>query len=90
VLAKTTGVECIITREAGSGDSVIRVSGALSAAQVPDLLEACAAPGGTVVTLDLADLVSADALGLHTLRRLMAQGVQLVHASRHIRLRLNV
>jgi anti-anti-sigma regulatory factor len=79
----------MITREGGPGRSVIRVSGALTAAQVPDLLEACAAPAGQVVTLDLADLISADALGLHALRRLITEGVDVIHASPHIRLRLN-
>jgi ABC-type transporter Mla MlaB component len=67
---------------------MIRVSGALTAAQVPDLLEACVAPAGQVVTLDLADLISADAPGLHALRRLMAEGVHVIRASTHIQLRL--
>lgn len=82
-------VECIITREHVSGQSLIRVSGALAQAHVADLVQACAAPERVSVIVDLADLVSADAVGVHSLRRLRADGVRLTNASQYIQSKLD-
>jgi ABC-type transporter Mla MlaB component len=62
----------------------VRVVGQLTQAQVPDLLQACEPSPGCIVTVDLSDLVSADASGLFALRRLRKQGAQLVNMSHYI------
>ena len=82
-------MECIITRQTLPGRTVISVSGALSQAQVPDLLRACGDTRGGLVLIDLTDLVSADDLAVHALRRLRTDGAGIVSASQHIQLKLD-
>jgi hypothetical protein len=52
------------------------------------LLSVCAAPTG-LVQIDLAELVSADGIGLQALRRLRASGTRIVNAPRFIQLTLD-
>jgi hypothetical protein len=66
---------------------VVRLAGRLSAAQVPELLTACAESGA--VELDLTDLVSADGAGITALQRLRAQGAALVGTAGYIQLKLD-
>jgi hypothetical protein len=87
-LARGVDVECIITREDAPAHLVVHVSGALTQAQVPDLLQACGRTGTGMAVVDLADLVSADDLAVHSLRRLRANGVVLINASPHIQSKL--
>ena len=49
---------------------IVRLAGRLSAAQVPELLGACA----LLVEVDLSELVSADVAGVEALQRLRDQG----------------
>ena len=65
----------------------MRLAGRLSAAQIPELLEAC---GKAVrVELDLTDLVSTDAAGIEALQGLRSQGVVLVGAPGYLQLKLD-
>ena len=66
---------------------VVRFAGRLSAAQIPELLEACGkAPR---VELDLTDLVSTDAAGIEALQGLRSQGIVLVGAPGYLQLKLD-
>ena len=66
---------------------VVHVAGRLSVAEVPELLETCAA--SAPLDVDLTDLVSADAAGIEALRRLRAGGTTIVGAAGYIQLRLD-
>jgi hypothetical protein len=81
-------MECLISVVQAGGPRVIRVAGRLTEAQVPDLLRVCAATTG-LVQIDLAELVSADGVGLEALRRLRASGTGVVNAPRFIQLTLD-
>jgi hypothetical protein len=81
-------MECLISVVQPSGPRIIRVAGRLTEAHVPDLLPLCAATGGPV-RIDLAELVSADGVGLETLRRLRTAGAAIVNAPRFIQLTLD-
>jgi len=62
----------------------VYLAGRLDAAQVPELRSACALAGGRV-RIDLSDLVSADDVGLDALRRLRAEGTELVGVAPYLR-----
>jgi anti-anti-sigma regulatory factor len=63
--------------------TTIRVEGCLKAICVPDLREAWRS-AGNAVRLDLSDLTSADAEGVHVLRSLRSQGAEIHGASPYI------
>ncbi len=65
----------------------VHLAGHLSEAQVPDLLEACAAATGPLVVLD--ELLSADAVGVDALLRIEQNGAQLVGLPQYLRLELD-
>ena len=65
----------------------MRLAGRLSAAQVPELLGACAEVLPT--ELDLTDLVSVDVAGIEALQRLRNQGVKLTGAPGYLQLKLD-
>lgn len=66
---------------------LVRLAGRLDEAHVPDLLRACADTTGSV-QIDLADLVSADAVGIDALHRLRTTGVSLIGVPAYIELKL--
>ena len=66
---------------------VVRLAGQLSGAQVPELLKACA--DASHVRLDLSDLVSADMAGIDALRRVRANGADLVSVPGYIQLKID-
>lgn len=78
-------VDCWIGVVQESDRRIVRLAGRLGEAQVPDLLEVCAAPA---VQLDLSDLVSADAAGMDALRRMRARGASLVSVPGYIQMKL--
>jgi hypothetical protein len=65
----------------------VHLAGRLHAGQVAELRALCAAAGGHL-QIDLTDLVSADAVGIDALRRLRADGVELVGVARYLRKQL--
>ena len=67
---------------------VVTLAGRLSAAQVPELLTACAANAGAI-ELDLSDLVSADAPGIEAMQLLRGKGARLIGVPGYIRLKLD-
>jgi hypothetical protein len=67
---------------------VVRLAGRFGEAQVPELL--CACEGVGELTLDLAELVSADAVGLDALHRIRQRGARIVGASGYIQLKLDL
>ena len=80
-------VECWIGVEQDGDGRVVRLAGALGAAQVPDLLLACASPGA--LQIDLTELISIDAAGIHALQRVRARGAILVGVPGYIQLKLD-
>ena len=86
-LASRRDVDCWIGVVQQTDRHVVRLAGRLSAAQVPELLEACAK--ASRVELDLTDLVSTDAAGIEALQRLRRQGVVLVGAPGYLQLKLD-
>ena len=66
---------------------VVRLAGRLGAAQVPELLRACAEPGP--VQLDLTDLLSADMAGVEALQRVQQAGASLVGMTGYIQMKLD-
>ena len=68
---------------------VVRLAGELRRAEVPDLLQACAGISRQQLTINLADLVSADFAGLDALRRLRREGAALVAVAEYIRMKLD-
>jgi ABC-type transporter Mla MlaB component len=77
-------VDCLIEVEQSTDKSVVSIAGALTQDQVPDLLRACAVPRREKVTLDLTNVVSIDAVGLHALRRMRAEGTHLANVPPYI------
>jgi hypothetical protein len=66
---------------------VIRLAGRLEREQSPDLVGLCdEAP--KALQLDVRDLVSADAVGFHTLGMLRRRGIELVGASPYVAMQL--
>jgi hypothetical protein len=66
----------------------VHLAGHLSEAQVPDLLEVCAAAtGAPIVVLD--EMLSADAVGIDALLRIEQNGAQLVGLPQYLRLELD-
>jgi len=65
----------------------VRLAGRLSAAQVPELLEACAK--ALSVEIKLTDLISSDVAGIEALQGLRNRGVVLVDAPGYLQLKLD-
>ena len=80
-------VDCWIGVATEGERQVVRVAGRLSAAQVPELLTACATDGS--LELDLSDLVSADVAGIDALQRVRARGATLVGTPGYIQMKLD-
>jgi anti-anti-sigma regulatory factor len=66
---------------------VVRLSGRLTQAHVPDLLEICAQATEPIVELD--DLISVDGVGIDALLRVERQGARLVGLPEYLRLKLD-
>jgi hypothetical protein len=67
---------------------VIRLAGRLEREQAPDLVGLCDEVPKTS-QLDVRDLVSADAVGFHTLGMLRRRGIELVGASPYVAIQLD-
>ena len=80
-------MDCWIGISGESGRRLVRLAGRLSAAQVPELLEACAVGGA--IEIDLTDLIGADAAGVEALQRVQTAGAVLVSVPGYIRLKLD-
>ena len=80
------GVLCRIESRRQKNRLIVRLTGRLTEAHVPDLLAVCAQPKQTIVELD--ELVSADAVGLDALLRIQQQGARLVSLPEYLRLKL--
>lgn len=81
-------VDCWIGVVQDGNRRVVRVAGHLSDAHVPDLLRVCS--DGRAVDLDVTDLVSADAVGIDSLRRLRDSGATVIGAHGIIQLKLDL
>ena len=84
---EATYMECRIDVAYQAGWYVVRVAGRLTDVQVPDLLRVCAAL--EPLQLDLAQLDSANAVGIEALQRLQKAGAQIVGATHFIQLLLD-
>lgn len=80
-------VNCWIGVAEACDRRTVQLAGRLGEAQVPELLLAC--EGAQELTLDLTDLVSADAAGLDALRRIRLRGAAVVGASGYIQIKLD-
>jgi ABC-type transporter Mla MlaB component len=80
-------VECWIGVGQEGDRRIVRLAGRFAEAQVPELMQVCAAGGP--VCLDLTELVSTDAAGLEALCRVREQGAMLTGAPTYIQLRLD-
>ena len=87
VLPSRHAVDCWIGVVKEADRLVVKLAGRLSAAQVPELLTACADDEGAL-ELDLSDLVSADAPGIEAVQLLRGKGARLVGVPGYIRLKL--
>jgi hypothetical protein len=81
-------VECLIAHDDEPSRRVVRIAGRLNFAQVPDLIAVCGDRAGRQLTLDLTELLHADAIGAEALRRLRREGATLVNLSEYMRLKL--
>jgi hypothetical protein len=87
-LPATGVVDCRIEIIDRGHHRLVRLAGRLADLQVPDLLGAC---GETTlpIQLDLGDLISVDAVGLHALYRLRRAGAELLEVPAYIQLKLD-
>jgi hypothetical protein len=69
------------------GRAVVSIQGHLAAAAVHELERVCRDPEGTLI-LDMTYLMSADDLGVQTLKRLRADGAQFISVSPYMALLL--
>jgi hypothetical protein len=81
-------VDCWIGIVQTGNRRVVRLAGHLSDVHVPDLLRVCS--DGQAVDLDVTDLVSADAVGIDSLRRLRDSGATVIGAHGNIQLKLDL
>jgi anti-anti-sigma regulatory factor len=81
------GVLCRIECRREDTQLIVRLSGRLTQAHVPDLLEICAqAPQPTI---ELDELISVDTVGIDALLRVERQGARLVGLPEYVRLTLD-
>lgn len=81
-------MECRMEIVDGADQRLIRLAGRLTAAQVPELLQAHAT-AAHVVHLHLGELVSVDPAGLDVLRRLRRSGATLCEVPAYIQLKID-
>jgi anti-anti-sigma regulatory factor len=81
-------VECRIEVAEAPDHRLVRLSGRLAEAQVPDLIRVCG-DNGPDLRLDLGDLISVDVVGLEALFQLRQRGVTLLELPAYIRLKLD-
>jgi hypothetical protein len=81
-------VDCWIGVVQEGDRRLVRLAGHLSDAHVPDLLRVCS--DARALDVNLTDLVSADAVGIDSLRRLRDAGATLVGAHGSIQLKLDL
>jgi hypothetical protein len=81
-------VHCRIQIRHENDRVIVHLAGRLGEAEVPDLLEACAAGAGPPI-LELDELISADAVGMDALLRIEQEGARLVGLPEYIRLKLD-
>jgi len=80
-------VDCWIGVGREGDRRVVRLAGRLTAAQVPELLQAC--EDYSLVDLNLVDLLSADVAGIDAMRRVRAGGARLIGTNGYIQIRLD-
>jgi hypothetical protein len=80
-------MECRIDVTYQAGWHVVRIAGRLTDVQVPDLLTVCGPL--TPLQIDLAQLDSANAIGIEALQGLQKAGAQIVGATHFIQLLLD-
>jgi len=80
-------VLCRITIRQENDRLIVHLAGRLGGEQVPDLLEVCSSPDRPPI-LELDELMSADVVGVDALRRIEAQGAELVGLPEYLRLKL--
>jgi hypothetical protein len=80
-------VECWIGVGQEGDRRVVRLAGWFGEAQVPELMQVCAAGGP--LSIDLTELVSTDAAGLEAISRIREQGAMITGAPTYIQLRLD-
>jgi anti-anti-sigma regulatory factor len=81
-------VPCRIEVRRDDDRVVVHLAGRLSEAEVPDLLQACAT-SRKPPSLELDELVSADAVGIDALLRMRQKGARLVGLPEYLRLKLD-
>jgi hypothetical protein len=81
-------VECWIGVSDHGDRRVVRLAGHFGEAQVPEFLRAC--EGAVGLTIDLTDLLSADAAGVDALHRMWLRGGQTLGACGYIQLKLDL
>jgi hypothetical protein len=79
-------VDCWIGVVQETDRRIVRLAGRLSAAQIPEFLEACAV--SSPLEIDLRELVSVDVPGIEALQRIEAGGALLTGAPGFIQLKL--
>jgi hypothetical protein len=84
----THRVDCWIGVVQDGERRLVRLAGHLSDAQVSELLQVCSDTSS--LELNLSELISADAVGIDSLRRLRAAGASLVGAHGSIQLKLDL
>ena len=77
-----------ITKREFVEDTVVQVDGLLQAADVEALRQECEAARGAL-TLELSQLLSADASGVETIHELVSNGAKLQGLSRYLELLLS-
>jgi hypothetical protein len=87
VLRFGAGVLCRIDCRRENARFIVHLAGRLGEAHVPDFLQACARDSQPTVELD--ELVSADAVGIDALLRVERQGARLVGLAEYLRLTLD-
>lgn len=80
-------MECRIDVTNHAGWHIVRVAGRLTDEQVPDLLRVCGTL--TPLQLDLAQLDSANTIGIEALQKLQKAGAEIVGATHFIQLLLD-
>jgi anti-anti-sigma regulatory factor len=80
-------VDCRIEVVRGSAGVVVHLAGRLRHAQVPDLIETCVR-AGVPLSVDLSELISADAVGLDALVRIREMGAELAAVPTYLHLKI--
>ena len=81
-------MDCLITVATRGPRRIVSVAGRLTAAEVGDLLEACARQQNQALTIDLSELMSIDVPARNQLLRLRTEGAQLIAVPPYLQLLL--